>query len=245
MTEPIDPKDIFSPTREEINIASRMIKTCMDDKGRRSLDEERVFMENLLVQRLNFLLVVFSIFVAAGFAAKTNLLSVIVFFAGFLICWLMAKIVYRAHVKHHFIMRLFYNLPESEDKGELPHAIKFINDAMKKDERKEKTKGSVSKWVGDRIPTVCWGFLLLCAIGSTLAFIAPAQLEQFLDNFKVVTEDAELTLTYIDSTGKITESKGLISYKVQGATIELTIIDSNGKTCIMVLPVDRFLSIRY
>ncbi len=154
----INLEDPFEPTPEELNIA----KEIMQKENGRSLDDEREFMENLLVQRLNFLLIVFSIFIAAGFAVKSYFLSAIIFFVGAFISYSMAKIVYRAHVKHHWIMRLFYNQKTSD--SELPHVIKFINDAMKEPKREKLTKGSVSNLVGKKIPTICWVSLLIFGI---------------------------------------------------------------------------------
>ena len=64
--------DAFEPNEDEIAKAKELIAACEATPSKRSLDDERVFMENLLVQRLNFLLVVFSIFVAAGFTVKSS-----------------------------------------------------------------------------------------------------------------------------------------------------------------------------
>ena len=174
--DPLDKSDPFSPTSEELETARKMIAACAGKEGKRSLDDERVFMENLLVQRLNFLLVVFAIFVAAGFTSKGIWLSGGIFLVGACTCYLMAKIVYRAHVKHHWIMRLFYSqeTPNREADGpeeKLPHPITFINNAMKKPERQRLSKGSVSTLVGSRVPMLCCWFLLLCGIVSIIAAI--------------------------------------------------------------------------
>lgn len=241
MTDSDTTADPFSPTPNEIKTAGKMIAADLKGKALRSLDDEREFMENLLVQRLNFLLVVFSIFVAAGFGARTSWLAAIVFLAGAFICYLMAKIVYRAHVKHHWIMRLFYKQPEPATETELPHAIKFVNDAMKTPERKARTRGSVSELVGDKIPTVCWVFLFVCALVSlgvaSLPFMnLPSQLRDLASN-------PQETVTFIDQTGKQTVRTGRIIYRVHASTVELTVIDTSNKVSILVVPVDRFLGI--
>lgn len=54
----------FDPTTKELEIAARMIKQSMIEQekpGFRSLDDERVFMEDLLVKRLYTLMLVFSL----------------------------------------------------------------------------------------------------------------------------------------------------------------------------------------
>jgi hypothetical protein len=234
-------KKTIDPTAEQLKTAGEMIAACIKEKGQRSLDDERVFMEELLSQRLNFLLIVFSIFVAAGFAAKTSLLAAIVFFAGTCICYLMAKIVYRAHIKHHWIMRLFYHQPNPVS-GSLPHPITFINEAMKKlPGRENSTTGSVSKLVGRTIPTVCWSFLLVCSLVSVI--IASDVLGSFPHRLMAVINGTESTITYTDSSGKAVLRSGRVSYKVHDTTTEMTVIDKSGRVSVLFLPSDRFVSI--
>ncbi len=169
----------FDPTSAEIERAAKIIKSGAKENGTRTLDDEREFMENLLVARLNFLFVVFAIFVAAGFSIDSFLVSAIVFFVGSVLCWMMALLVHRAHVKHHWIMRLFYEQKLKPE--ELPHVIQFANEAMKASEsRKNKTKGSVSVWAGVYIPRACWLFLALSGlICFALFFLEPLFPEYF------------------------------------------------------------------
>ena len=80
-------------------------------------------------------------------------------------------------MKHHWIMRLFYCLPlfaTGSSGNNIPHPIKFINDAMKSEDRSKITKGSVSTLVGITIPRTCWVSLLFG--GIVFAIIAAAAL---------------------------------------------------------------------
>ena len=112
--------------------------------GSWSMSEERVFMENLLCQRFNFFLVLFALFLAGGFGADVDQKSLI-FGIGFVVELLMWSMVYRAHVKHDWIMRCLYDQKD--------HPVAQVNDAIK-------AKGliglrSVSKVTGIYMPLAC------------------------------------------------------------------------------------------
>lgn len=90
--------------------------------GSWSMSEERVFMENLLCQRFNFFLVLFALFLAGGFGASGGQKSII-FGIGFFVELMMWSMVYRAHVKHDWIMKFLY---EQKD-----HPVAQVNEAIK------------------------------------------------------------------------------------------------------------------
>ena len=76
------------------------------DIGTWSMSDERAFMENLFVGRFNSFLLVFSLFVTAGFANNFVGLKSVVFFAGagvLLIVWLS---LHRAYLKYDRIVKL-------------------------------------------------------------------------------------------------------------------------------------------
>lgn len=153
--------DPFEPTPEELLAASELIAYPPADQPG-TLYSEREFMENLLVQRLNALLVVYAVFVAAAFASKTATLASVALLVGSGTCFLMARTVKRAHYKHHWIMRIFYNQPAESPASK--HPIKIINDAMKRNGRAAIAKGSVSDFVGKHIPNLCWASLFVAGL---------------------------------------------------------------------------------
>jgi hypothetical protein len=164
-------KTYYDPTPEEIKIASRMIKKSLKIPGLRTIDDERVFMENLLVQRLNYMLITYAIFISGAFTVDKVYERCIIFTFGILIIGFMATTVQRAHRKHHFIMRLLYEskieIKKYKDvKNEyLDHPVKFINDKINDKEQKSTYLGrSVSTIVGRWIPIFCVFSLIVGAL---------------------------------------------------------------------------------
>lgn len=163
--------DPFEPTDDELQTAADLIANPPQGQPG-TLYSEREFMENLLVQRLNALLVVFAVFVAAAFASNSALLAGVAFLAGSATCFMMARTVRRAHYKHHWIMRVFYRQPESSPAA--AHPIKLINDAMKPEHRARLAGDSVSAWVGRYIPSVCWVSLLVAGVVALVIYSWPS-----------------------------------------------------------------------
>jgi Na+/glutamate symporter len=131
-----------------------------------NMSQEREFMENLLCQRFNFFLVLYSLTIAGAFNASTSINMVILLLLGFVVCCLVACTVYRAHVKHHWIMQRFYKGDYGNE-----HPIKVVNDAMI--EKGWKAGRSVSKLVGIVVPLGCSFFLLGLEILVCLGLINP------------------------------------------------------------------------
>jgi len=73
-----------------------------------SLSDEREFMENLYVGRFNYFLVIFSLFMTAGFANTFTNYKSVVFYVGALVLFLVWLPVYRGYKKHDRIMRIIF-----------------------------------------------------------------------------------------------------------------------------------------
>ena len=69
-----------------------------------NMSDEREFMENLLCQRFNFFLILFSLFLTAAFTAQNKITTGLVLAVGSFVCLLVWLTIYRAHWKHHWIM---------------------------------------------------------------------------------------------------------------------------------------------
>ncbi len=120
-----------------------------------NLSDERAFMENLFVGRFNFFLLVFSLFVTAGFANSFRLYKYIVFYAGAFVLFLVWLSLYRGFRKHDRIMRIIFNEKKS-------HPAAKLADLMKLECFKPRYR--VSYLMGIWIPLVCIGFLVIIAI---------------------------------------------------------------------------------
>ena len=127
--------------------------------GEWTFSQEREFLENLYVGRFNYFIVVFSLFLTAGFANNFTNFKYLVFYFGFVIltaCWIP---LYRGFKKHDRIMRLMFN--DIND-----HPANIIEKIMKEEGYKPKFR--VSYWMGIYIPLLCVIFLLLIGISIQL-----------------------------------------------------------------------------
>ena len=91
--------------------ASQGKPKCQDviDAGNWNLSDEREFMENLLCQRFNFFIVMFSLFLTAAFTAQSRIACTAILGVGAVVSLLVALTVYRAYIKHRWIMKHIYN----------------------------------------------------------------------------------------------------------------------------------------
>ncbi len=80
--------------------------------GGATLSSEREFMENLFVGRFNYFLLVFSLFVTAGFANTFATYKSAVFFAGAFVLSLVWLCLYRAYLKHDRTMKIVFRKKE-------------------------------------------------------------------------------------------------------------------------------------
>lgn len=120
----------------------------MEDKlklGDWNLSDEREFMENLLCQRFNFFLVMFSLIMTAAFTSQSDIGRTLILGTGALLSIMVWLTIYRAHVKHHWIMQYLY------DKTNHPAAI--VDKTVKKGGWK--SLFSVSCLIGIVIPLGC------------------------------------------------------------------------------------------
>ena len=127
-----------------------------------SFSNEREFLENLFVGRFNYFLVVFSLFLTAGFANNFTKFKYLVFYFGFIIlstCWIT---LYRGFKKHDRIMKLMFN--DIKD-----HPASVIEKIMKKEGYKPKCR--VSYWMGIYVPVLCILFLLITGISIHMGYL--------------------------------------------------------------------------
>lgn len=120
-----------------------------------NLSREREFVENLYVGRFNYFLIVFSLFVTAGFVNNYESLKSVVFYAGAVLLFLVWLLLYRAYKKHDRILRLIFRDMEK-------HPAHQIEKLMQLEGYRPKYR--VSKLMGVYIPWVCIGFLVLSGI---------------------------------------------------------------------------------
>lgn len=121
-----------------------------------ALVREREFMENLFVGRFNYFIVIFSLFMTAGFAnAITPNNKDLVFYAGALVLFLVWLPLLRGYRKHDRIMKLIFR-----DRSDHPaHAIERIMQLEGYSPRYR-----VSRLMGVTIPWVCMTILLSFAL---------------------------------------------------------------------------------
>jgi hypothetical protein len=181
----------FDPSTDEIKETldiltnlSKSQKTSKETIGipfSRTLDDERVFMEDLLIKRFNFLIIIFSGFFALAINVSDDLYKTIVLLLGGGLTYFMSDSVKRAHHKHHWIMKILYGLddrtyndPKNSNIVEWKnHPVRMINVAIEKkklklgneDTNKEKKKtGSVSLINGYLLPNLTYSILFSTAL---------------------------------------------------------------------------------
>jgi hypothetical protein len=139
-------------------------KTPPDRSPRWDISQERAFIENLLVQRVNFLLVFFSIFIAGAVNARKDLiLQTGVLTLGAIIAFLLAWAILRTQKKLDFILE---NLPPSH-----PHRI--IDNEL--------PTGSYRHFVGYFIPCICFAAIALWALcGWTILIVGCHHFGRFI-----------------------------------------------------------------
>jgi len=120
-----------------------------------NLSHEREFVENLFVGRFNYFLLVFSLFVTAGFANNYTSLKSLVFYAGAVLLFMVWLLLYRAYKKHDRILRLIFRNMEK-------HPAYQIEKLMQLEGYNPKYR--VSKLMGVYIPWICTLFLLFSGI---------------------------------------------------------------------------------
>lgn len=77
-----------------------------------SFYDERQFLENLFVQRLNYLIVAYSLFITAFASIDGKLNKLIILFLGLLITSSVSLTIFRAYLKLDIVFQILHKLPK-------------------------------------------------------------------------------------------------------------------------------------
>jgi len=131
------------------------------DYGKWSLSDEREFFENLFFGRFNSFLLVFSLFVTAGFANSFQQFRYLVFYFGaflLFLCWLT---LLRALVKFELVIQLLFN-----KEG---HILYILQKIAKNGGYKPRFDNS--KLMGVYIPILCITFLIAMGVLINIGYL--------------------------------------------------------------------------
>jgi hypothetical protein len=118
-----------------------------------TMSDERNHLVNLLGQRLNFLLIFYSIVFAGAFGVKDQFPFIqILLFIGTLITFLLSLTIRRAQQKLNIVFEFIYK----DDN----HPAKLIKDRMK--------GSSKRNIIGYVIPSICWITLFVAFVASVV-----------------------------------------------------------------------------
>lgn len=118
------------------------------------IGQEREFIENLLNQRFNFLLIFFSLVIAGALSAKTQAHLALLLLVGSIICWLVSITIFRSQQKFDI---LFAMLPPK-------HPAKKIDQLAKR-------CFGTRRVIGYILPLFCSSLLTLGAILAYLGIL--------------------------------------------------------------------------
>ena len=110
---------------------------------------EREFVENLVSQRFNYFIVVFSLFITASATVKEVNSLIIILSLGIIIVSIIGFTIYRTHVWLDIVFKILHNLPEKA------HLFEIIREEQKKSKWIKRHHGSVNKMIGIYIPLFC------------------------------------------------------------------------------------------
>ncbi len=128
------------------------------DVGNWSFSDEREFIENLFVGRFNYFLIVFSLFMTAGFANTFSTYKSLVFYVGALVLFFAWLLLYRGYKKHDRILQIIFGEKSEHPANKLQQILKIEG---------YKPKYRVSKLMGIYIPWLCISILIVIAVGIT------------------------------------------------------------------------------
>lgn len=140
------------------------LKLALDhqrDKQSWTFFDEREFMENLMCQRFNFLLVFYSIFVAAAASTTNQRLLVAVLMTGAIVTAAVWGMIWRAFVKVDIAITTCYRLEKS--------AISIIDEEAN---LRHKTLFKVNPLIAKWIPFVCLLSLVLGAVFAAKGWLS-------------------------------------------------------------------------
>ena len=127
-----------------------------------TLSNEREFMENLLQQRFDFLLVVYSLFVAGALSTDSQLNFRIALTAGSVLCFLLSLTVFRIYVTVDVILQDLHKMPS--------HPVN-LSAARIKEERCCTRLFAVNRIIGWIVPLVCTLSLASAAVCAWLGIL--------------------------------------------------------------------------
>ena len=120
------------------------------------LNQERIFLENLLQQRFNFFIVVFTLIMAGGTSANSISELNWLLMVGFFLCILLGLSVYRVFTKVDAVLRMIREIDD--------HVMHVV--AIEAEKRKWPFSFKVNDIIGYVIPLFC---LLVIVIWFALA----------------------------------------------------------------------------
>ena len=120
-----------------------------------NFSKERVFTENLFIGRFNYFIIIYSLFLTAGFVNNFSNYRYLVFYLGLIIlsaCWIP---LFRGFKKHDKILKILFR--EKKD-----HPAAVLEKIMKMDCYRPFFR--VSYWMGIYIPLMCVTSLLIIGV---------------------------------------------------------------------------------
>ena len=128
----------------------KIIETQKDQKELGwSYFSEREFVENLVSQRFNYFIVVFSLFITASATVKDVKSLIIILCLGIITLSVIGFTIYRTHVWLDIVFKILHNLPEKN------HLFKIIREEQEESKWIKRHHGSVNKMIGIYIPLFC------------------------------------------------------------------------------------------
>jgi hypothetical protein len=127
---------------------------------------ERQFIEELFSQRFNYLIAIFSLFIAAAASVKTQTNLIIVLSLGTVLTTLISITIYRAYIKLIILLKILYKLGDN-------HVFKVVDKEIKA--MGKKALFGVNHIIGVYIPIFCSIILLAGLILAIFEVIIPIE----------------------------------------------------------------------
>jgi|GEM_PF-637787 len=168
--------DCFEPNPKSVPSSKPLSKYSIEDlKKAQNIQEnyqwnfsqEREFVENLFCQRINFLLIIYAVFITAASCASSQMILFTVLSLGTVLCLLVWFPIRRAYVKLDVNFIILHNLPQ--------HPFEFIRTEMTG--WRHKPVLNVNWIIGNVVPWFC---ILTLAAGAICAYcglidVSPSQ----------------------------------------------------------------------
>jgi hypothetical protein len=130
----------------------------MGDTTSWDMSQEHQFIENLLSQRFNFFLVIFTVVLTGAATANTQSKQTAILVLGFFLCFLVALTVYRIYAKLILILQMLRKTKS--------HPVAIIGEEIKQ-QRGFKGGFPANPLVGFYIPALC---VLILGIAALLSW---------------------------------------------------------------------------